>query len=87
MDVDYCDFIVWTERDMHTKRINLDVEFWELALTKAKKFFLCAFSQSSLQNGTRDHQHLQLSFMVMKNWLMMLMVMKRKVLGVTARLT
>ena len=75
MDVDYCDFIVWTERDMHIERINPDVEFWELALTKAKKFFLYAFSQSPLENGTHGHQHLQLSSMVMKNWLMMLMVM------------
>ena len=42
VDVDYCDFIVWTERDMHIERINPDVEFWELALMKAKKFFsLC----------------------------------------------
>ena len=42
MDVDYCDFIGWTERDMQIERINPDVEFWELALIKAKKFFsLC----------------------------------------------
>lgn len=42
VDVDYCDFIVWTERDTHIERINPDVEFWELALMKAKKFFsLC----------------------------------------------
>ena len=42
MDVDYCDFIGWTERDMQIEGINPDVEFWELALIKAKKFFsLC----------------------------------------------
>ena len=42
MDVDHCDFKGWTERDMQIERINPDVEFWELALIKAKKFFsLC----------------------------------------------
>ena len=53
---------------------------------KAKKSFFSVYSpSSSLENGTHDHQHIQRSFMVMKNWLMMLMVMKGKVL--TARLT
>ena len=45
-DADYCDFIVWTERDMHIERINPYVEFWELALMKAKKFFsLCTLPE------------------------------------------
>ena len=39
MDADYCDFIVWTVRDIHIERMNPDVVFWELALKKAKKFF------------------------------------------------
>lgn len=41
-DDDYCDFIVWMERDMHIERINPAVEFWKLAHKKGKKLFsLC----------------------------------------------
>lgn len=65
----------------------LNVEFWKVALKKAKKFFsLCILPDLIEENGTCHHQHLHISFIVMRNWLMMLIVMKRKVLGVTAGL-
>jgi len=37
--VDYCDFVVWTEQDLHIERIYPDNEFWEEALTKSTKFY------------------------------------------------
>ena len=65
----------------------LNVEFWKVALKKAKKFFsLCILPDLLEENGTCHHQHLHISFIVMRNWLMTLKVMKRKVLGVTAGL-
>ena len=38
-DVEYCDFIVWTERDIHIERILPDIAFWEEALMKSTKLF------------------------------------------------
>lgn len=39
IDVDYCDFVVWTEKDVHIERIYPDSVFWEEALAKSSKFF------------------------------------------------
>ena len=41
-DVDYCDFVVWTMRDIHIERIGPDVALWEDALLKATKVFKLA---------------------------------------------
>lgn len=43
-DDDYCDFIVWMERDMHIERINPAVEFWKLAHKKRQKVILSVHS-------------------------------------------
>ena len=38
-NVDYCDFIVWTERDVHIERILPDIAFWDQVVSKAADFF------------------------------------------------
>ena len=38
-DVEYCDFVVWTQRDIHIERIVPDIVFWEEALLKSTKLF------------------------------------------------
>lgn len=35
----YCDFIVWTENDVHIERILPDQQFWLTNVAKVKKFF------------------------------------------------
>ena len=37
--VEYCDFVVWTTRDLFVRRILPDQEFWENALSAASEFF------------------------------------------------
>lgn len=39
-DVDYCDFIVWTKKDVYIERIMPDAEFWEDCVRKASSFFI-----------------------------------------------
>lgn len=57
MDVDYCDFVVWTERDIHIERITPSVEFWEITLNKALKFFtLCILPELLAKWYTRPSQ-------------------------------
>ena len=41
-EVEYCDFVVWTDKDIHIERIVPDSEFWEEALLKATKLFKVA---------------------------------------------
>ncbi|KAL7388224.1 hypothetical protein ABVT39_009441 [Epinephelus coioides] len=36
----YCDFVVWTQRDLTVVRVMPDVKFWESCLQKAQEFFL-----------------------------------------------
>ena len=36
----YCDFIVWTEKEMLVERINADASFFEATLDKAKQLFV-----------------------------------------------
>ncbi len=36
----YCDFVVWTQRDLVVVRVLPDVRFWETCLQKAQEFFL-----------------------------------------------
>lgn len=38
--VEYCDFVVWTTKDIFIQRILPDAELWESSLEKAKLFFL-----------------------------------------------
>jgi len=35
----YCDFVVWTENDIHIERITGDVDFWNDAVMSATHFF------------------------------------------------
>ena len=35
----YCDFVLWTEKDLHLERIYPDEELWETASSKAEEFF------------------------------------------------
>lgn len=37
--VEYCDFVVWTTRDLFVQRILPDQEFWENALSASSEFF------------------------------------------------
>ena len=41
-DVDYCDFVVWTQKYIHVERILPDYLFWENTLAKATKLFKVA---------------------------------------------
>lgn len=36
---DYCDFVVWTTKDVHIERILPDFEFWNTIVPKAMAFF------------------------------------------------
>lgn len=36
---EYCDFVVWTQNDIHMERIEPDVEFWNQISKKAELFF------------------------------------------------
>ena len=36
----YCDFIVWTEKDVHIERIYPNEEFWLRNVEKVKHFFI-----------------------------------------------
>jgi len=38
-EVEYCDFIVYTETDIHIERIFADTAFWENKVSKATAFF------------------------------------------------
>ena len=38
----YCDFVVWTESDIHIERILPDKEFWLKNVDRAKNFFVAA---------------------------------------------
>ena len=38
-EVEFCDFILWTEQDIHIERILPDNVFWKNAVAKATKFF------------------------------------------------
>ena len=37
---DYCDFVIWTNEDFHSERIEPDNEFWNEASNKAREFFV-----------------------------------------------
>lgn len=39
-DVEYCDFIVWTLKDVFIERIVPDVQFWDDCVRKASSFFI-----------------------------------------------
>ncbi len=38
----YCDFVVWTEHDIHIERIYADEEFWLANVSHVKDFFVTA---------------------------------------------
>ena len=38
-DVDYCDFVLWTTKDIYVERVLPDKIFWNNVLTKALAFF------------------------------------------------
>ena len=38
-EVEFCDFILWTECDIHIERVLPDNNFWENVVAKATKFF------------------------------------------------
>lgn len=45
-NVDYCDFVVWTTKDIHSERIECDAEFWAEAKQKETQFFrLCVLPE------------------------------------------
>ena len=33
-EMEYCDFVVWTENDMHIERVTPDEQFWEVSVNK-----------------------------------------------------
>lgn len=37
---EYCDFVVWTKKDVHIERIIRDIEFFERNVQKAEAFFI-----------------------------------------------
>ena len=36
---EYCDFVVWTEQDMHIERFEPNEDLWEKIRDKSEKFF------------------------------------------------
>ncbi|PFX13728.1 Inhibitor of growth protein 1 [Stylophora pistillata] len=38
-DVEYCDFVVWTDKEVTIERMYPDVVFWKQTVTKASTFF------------------------------------------------
>ncbi len=36
----HCDFVVWTEKDIHIERIYLNEEFWLINVEKVKHIFI-----------------------------------------------
>ena len=38
-DEEYCDFVVWTDKEVNIERIYPDVVFWKQTVTKASTFF------------------------------------------------
>ena len=37
--VEYCDFVVWTTKDMFLQRVLPDTEFWDRVVTRAILFY------------------------------------------------
>ena len=48
----FCNFVVWTEKDLHTKRLTLDDALIRSALPAAWKFFSMCILPNFLGNGT-----------------------------------
>ena len=45
----FCDFVVWTEVDIHIKRIHLDRESWEDMLKKLTDFYHTCLELETLE--------------------------------------
>ncbi|XP_035981353.1 uncharacterized protein LOC118556891 [Fundulus heteroclitus] len=40
-ETEYCDFVMWTKKDLAVIRVAPDLELWTAILEKAKQFFVC----------------------------------------------
>ena len=40
----YCDFVLWTEEDIHVERIYPDEEFWHQKVARVQHFFTTAIN-------------------------------------------
>ncbi|KAJ4938226.1 hypothetical protein JOQ06_002851 [Pogonophryne albipinna] len=60
VDVDYCDFVVWTKNDLFVERIVRDVDLWDNIIPRVESFFrLCVLPEVLGQQLTRGKFQLQ----------------------------
>ncbi|XP_034068739.1 uncharacterized protein LOC117544632 isoform X4 [Gymnodraco acuticeps] len=60
VDVDYCDFVVWTKNDLFVERIVRDVDLWDNIIPRVERFFrLCVLPEVLGQQLTRGKFQLQ----------------------------
>nr|XP_033935033.1 uncharacterized protein LOC117443188 [Pseudochaenichthys georgianus] len=60
VDVDYCDFVVWTKNDLFVERIVRDVDLWDNIIPRVESFFrLCVLPEVLGQKLTRGKFQLQ----------------------------
>ncbi|XP_034094372.1 uncharacterized protein LOC117561180 isoform X3 [Gymnodraco acuticeps] len=60
VDVDYCDFVVWTKKDLFVERIVRDVDLWDNIIPRVERFFrLCVLPEVLGQQLTRGKFQLQ----------------------------
>ena len=46
VDVDYCDFVVWSKKDLFVERIVRDVDLWDNIIPRVETFFrLCVLPE------------------------------------------
>ncbi|XP_034066574.1 uncharacterized protein LOC117542824 isoform X5 [Gymnodraco acuticeps] len=63
VDVDYCDFVVWTKNDLFVERIVRDVDLWDNIIPRVESFFrLCVLSEVLGQQLTRGKPPLPVPF-------------------------
>ena len=50
----YCDFVVWTEKDVHIKRIYPDETFWLETVCRVKHFFITSILPELIDSRTSE---------------------------------
>ena len=54
VDVDYCDFVVWSKKDLFVERIVRDVDLWDNIIPRVETFFrLCVLPEVLGQQLTK----------------------------------
>ena len=54
VDVDYCDFVVWSKKDLFVERIVRDVDLWDNIIPSVETFFrLCVLPEVLGQQLTK----------------------------------